>query len=1028
MKGLTHLAVHRRVATAAIACALVVLGALSLPRLPVDFLPNIVYPLIKVHVWWRGATPEEIEERVAEVLEREMSSVEGLDYLESSSLEGTYTLQVSFRYDVDVNVAFQDVQAAMARAARHLPPDMDPPVAIKADPQQLPVVQLVVQSALWDLVKLRDWTETWLLDRMLAVPGVAGAEILGGLKREIRIHLRPHSLEKHELSVADVQRALAAANLEMFGGRIHAGPREIIARTMGEFQSLEEIRAVVIKRHGAAKVYLRDLAEVVDGHEEVRVVTRLDGRPCVKINIQKQTDANTVAVALAVTKRLDALRSARPTHVRIGMVENQADYVDSALSGVKTAAWQAALLVLAVSLLFLGSARQALVLLVVLPVILTINFALMRLGGFSVNVFSLAGIVIAFGVLLDNSIVVLENIAREGAEGEGDPKTLAVKATRQVAGAVFAGTLTLLALFVPFLFVSGITSILFRELILVVAGIVLVSLACSLTLVPMLGSLLLGRRDRRGRSRWLTWLQRVYGRLVARCLRWRWLVLAIFVGLTISTTLVVPSLGSEFLPRLDDGRVMIKVKLPTGASLEATDRLLSRIEQHISDDPLVASAFTLVGGKVWGLYTFEVASEGQIDIQLVPRQMRTITTQQYLPRLRQRLARLAPPGGRVMVRQQRIKGIRKTGESDLEIQVRGPNLQKLFGLARQVTRMARESSRLTNVHVGMDLTKPELLVRIDRARAHDLGVSVADVATTLRALLHGIIVTRYQEGKDHYNIRLRIPESRLRSKQDVEDLVISAPGGRQHRLRDLATVTRGTGPVEIVREDQVRQVVIRADVKGGSMGAALGELKRKLGRLTLPPGYEIGYAGKARLMKDLSRSVLGILGLAVFLALVVLAVQFNNLRYPALILCSIPACVAGVAIALWSSGLAMGATVLVGLLVVVAATVNDGVLLFTLADELRCTASAGAAEAVRQAATLRLRPRTMTTATTIAGLTPLALNMGAGSELLQPMAVAAIGGLLLEIPVALLLMPCMYVLVSRTERRRDDAAALEAKP
>ena len=1027
MKGPTHLAVHRKVATSAIAVALVVLGALSLPKLPVDFLPNIAYPLIKVHVWWRGATPEEIDEHVADVLEREMASVEGLDYLESSALEGTYTLQVSFRYDVDVNVAFQDVQAAMARAARHLPPDMDPPVVIKADPQQLPVVQLVVQSTLWDLVKLRDWTESWLVDRVLAVPGVAGAEIVGGLKREIRVHLRPHLLEKHGLSVADVQRALAAANVEMFGGRVNAGSRELIARTMGELQTLEEIRAVVIKRRGAAKVYLRDLAEVVDGHEEVRVITRLDGRPCVKINVQKQTDANTVAVAQAVARRLKALRPAMPAHVKIGMVENQADYVEGALSGVRTAAWQAALLVLVVSLLFLGSVRQALVLLVVLPVILTINFALMRLGGFSVNVFSLAGLVIAFGVLLDNSIVVLENIAREG-DGGGDRNAVAVKGTRQVAGAVVAGTVTLLALFVPFLFISGITSLLFRELILVVAGIVVVSLACSLTLVPMLASLVLRPRARQGPSRWLRWLQDGYGRLVARSLRWRWLVLALFIGITASMALVVPQLGSEFLPNLDDGRVMIKVKLPTGTSVEATNRLLVQIEQLVTDDPLVESAFTLVGGKVWGLYTFEVANEGQIDLQLAGRKSRAISTEAYIRRLRRRLARLAPPGGKVMVRQQRIKGIRKMGESDLEIQVRGPDLKKLFELAREVTRVARESPNLTNVHLGMDLTKPELLVKIDRARAHELGVSVADVATTLRAMLQGVVATRYQEGKEHYNIRLRIPESRIRSKRDVEELVISGGEGKQHRLRDLATVTRGTGPVEIVREDQVKQVVIRADVKGGSAGAALSELKQRLAKLDLPRGYELGYAGKARLMQDLSRSVLGILGLAIFLALVVLSVQFNNVRYPALILCSIPVCVAGVACALWISGLAMGATVLVGLLVVVAATVNDGVLLFTLADELRGAASSRAAtDAVREAARLRLRPRVMTTATTIAGLAPLAFNIGAGGDMLQPMAVAAIGGLLFEIPVALFLMPCLYVMVSRSRKTSgDDVKETEA--
>jgi HAE1 family hydrophobic/amphiphilic exporter-1 len=1018
MRRPVELAVRRKVATVAIACALVVLGVLSLTRLPVDFLPNIAYPLIKVHIWWRGATPEEIEEHVAEVIEREMASCEGLDYLESASIEGGYTLQVNFRYGVDVNAAFQDTQAALARAARNLPPDMDPPIVIKADPQQLPVVQLTAQSSQWDLVKIRDWTESWLLDRVLAVPGVSGAEIIGGLKREIRVHLDPLALDKHGLAVTDIRRVLSRANVEMFGGRVNAGPRELIARTLGEFTSLEEIRSVVVKDHGIAKVYLRDVARVEDAHEEVRVITRLDSNPCVKLSVQKQPDANTIEVERALRQRMRELARAIPGHVKLGMVESQADYVDGALSGVKTAAFQAALFVLIVSLVFLGSLRQALVLMIALPITLTINFGLMWLGGFSINIFTLAGIVIALGVLLDNAIVVLENISRRREEVADDANENAVSATRQVAGAVVAGTLTLLALFVPYVLVSGLTSLLFRELILVVAGVVVVSLVCSFTLVPMLGSMLLGKRAVRRPSGWQERVRNGYGRLLETSLRWRYAVLMFFLGLAVLAALLVPVLGSEFLPEIDDGRIMLKVKLPTGTSVEQTDRLLARIEKKIGGDPLIESAFTLVGGKVWGLYTFEVANEGEIDLQLVPHDARSMTTAAYMRKLKKALSKISPPGGKVMVRKMRIKGIRKMGESDLEIQLRGTDLARLYALAGRVVRVAQQRPNLANVHLGMDLTKPELLVRIDRARAHELGISVLDVATTLRALLHGVIATRYQEGEEHYNIRLRIPEERIRGKRDVENLVVSAEDGRQYRLRDLARVTEGTGPVEIVRDNQVKQVVVRADAWGASVGKALGELAQELGKIELPPGYEIRYGGKARLMEDLTGTALGILGLAVFLAMVVLAVQFNSVRYPLMILCCIPLGATGMVFALWASSLAMGATVLVGLLVVVAATVNDGVLLFTLADELRAAPSSPeAAEAVRSAARLRLRPRVMTTATTIAGLLPLAVHVGAGGDMLQPMAVGAIGGLLLEIPVALFLMPCLYVMASRSRRR-----------
>ena len=291
---ITQYALNRRLATSTIAVAFVVLGLFTLWQLPVDFLPDITYPMIKVHIWWRGATPEEIDKNIADPVERQMATVDGLDYLESSSIEGMYTLQANFQYDVDVDVAYQDALAAMARVARELPKDMDPPVIIKADPSQLPIVQLTVTSDLWDLIKIRTWTDEWLQDQLLAVPGVAGTEIVGGLKREIRIHLDEEALEKHGLTIAGITKRLQEENVEQFGGRVTSGNKEFIARTIGEYRNLEEIRSVVVASRGSAKVMLQDIAEVVDASEDARVITRLDGHPAVKLSVLKQADANTV--------------------------------------------------------------------------------------------------------------------------------------------------------------------------------------------------------------------------------------------------------------------------------------------------------------------------------------------------------------------------------------------------------------------------------------------------------------------------------------------------------------------------------------------------------------------------------------------------------------------------------------------------------------------------------------------------------------------------------------------------------------
>ena len=636
---LTQYTVHRRLATTAIIVALVVLGLYGLWRLPVDFLPNITYPMIKVHIWWRGATPEEINKNIADPIERQMATVDDLDYLESSSIEGMYTLQANFKYGVNVDVAYQDALAAMARVARELPKDMDPPVIIKADPSQLPVVQLTVSSDQWDLVEIRTWVDEWLQDQLLAVAGVAGTEIVGGLKREIRVHLNPDALEKFGISLADVLKRLQEENVEQFGGRVTVGPKEIIARTVGEYKSLEEIREVLLTRDGQAKVYVRDVAEVLDAHEEARVITRLDENPCVKLSVLKQSSANTVEVAEAVNERIRELAPVLPEGIHLGMVENQADYVNAALTGVRNTAVQAAIMVILIVWLFLGSWKQVLVIILSLPLTMIFNFGLMQLAGFSLNIFSLGGLVIAIGVLVDNSIIVIETITRRRQDHPQDPTdTVVVNATTEIGPAIVAATFSFLALFLPFLLVPGLISLLFRELILVIAGIVVISLTMAVTVTPMLMAVVMGKPHINPKRSWFerffAKVTSAYGWTLEKVVRIRWIVLFLFLGVLGLSIVLMGRLGSEFLPQMDDGRIMVKVKLPTGAALAETDRILAEIERRIGDDDRIESLFTLAGGRVWGLYTYEIANEGELNIQLVPRHARNISTNEFIEYLR----------------------------------------------------------------------------------------------------------------------------------------------------------------------------------------------------------------------------------------------------------------------------------------------------------------------------------------------------------------------------------------------------------
>ncbi|MCK4375778.1 MAG: efflux RND transporter permease subunit, partial [Candidatus Brocadiae bacterium] len=578
---------------------------------------------------------------------------------------------------------------------------------------------------------------------------------------------------------------------EQFAGRVRTGRREIIARTTGEYRDLDEVRSIVIAREGQAKLYLRDVAEVVDSHEEVRIITRLDGKPCVKLSALKQADANTVEVAKAVSRKLADLEPVLPPGLRVGIVENQATYVETALAGVRNAAIQAAVLLIIVVYLFLGSFRQVLVMIIAMPLTLVLNFGLMKLAGFSLNIFSLGGLVISIGVVLDNSIVVLESITRGRHERpEDSPSAQAVDGTTQVGPAVVAATLSFLALFIPFLLVPGLTTLLFRELILVMAGIVVISLTVAVTLTPMLTAALFGRSHRgREEKRFERFFRRVtdgYGRLLGWVLRGRWIAALAFLGVLLLAFWVMGRLGSEFLPPVDDGRIMIKVRLPTGAAVTKTDRVLRQIEQRLGEDELIESRFTLVGGLVRGLYTYEIANEGEIDIQLVPRAERGVSTDEYVNRLRPLATQVAVPGGKVMVMQRRIRGIRGLGQADIEVKIRGQDIATLFALARSAAGAMNELEHFKNVYVSMDLSKPEYRVQVDRVKAAELEVSVSDVAQALRSLITGAVATRYRDSDEYYNVRVMVPEEQITSREDVENLPLTCAQGEPLRVRDVA--------------------------------------------------------------------------------------------------------------------------------------------------------------------------------------------------------------------------------------------------
>jgi len=1018
---ITQILLRRPVAVTVVTIAVLFMGIFSLKNLDVDYLPEITYPMIKIHAWWPGSTPEEIETNVAEPVERTVATVDNLDYMESSSIEGMYTLLVNFQYGVNVDTAYQDVLAAMGRVGRKLPKSMDSPVVVKADPSSLPVMQLTLSSDQYDLVWLRNWVDNWLSDRITAVNGTAGVEVVGGLKREIRIHLDPDRLAAYGISPVTVSKLLDSENREAFSGRVTVNTREIIARTMGEFEDLPEIENLVVKRTPEGQsVYLKDIARILDSHEEMRVNTRFNGKPCVKLNVLKQAEANTVTVSRAVEEALDRLSAEIPDSVSVGIVENQGTYVMGAIQSVESSAVMAAILVIFVVYLFLGRWRQVLVMIVALPVTLLANFFIMKSAGFSINLFSLGGLVVALGVILDNSIVVLENMTRLKAQGETD---WAVNGVAEVGSAIVASTLTFLALFLPFLFVPGLSALLFRELVLVVAGIVIVSLIVAVTLTPVLTRALLKKSGSekvsavaQGFDTVMNGLTTGYSRILQICLTHKWKTALACVLIFCAGIFLAGKAGSEFLPKVDDGRVMVKVKMPAGTAVTEIDRILSGLEKKIKDLPEIESIFTLSGGKVWGLYTFEVANEGELDIQLKPKSQRSISTKEFIQKIKPLVSKAQFPGAKIPVMQMKVKGIRKAGDQEVEIKVKGTRLQPIFKFAQKTAARLRETPGLTNVTLSMDMSKPEYRIYIDRAKASALGINVKEAADTLRGLVQGIVATRYREGADYYDIRVVVPSEFLGNKSELENLIVKSNSDQPVYLKDVARVERAVGPVEIIREDQAKQIIVRADSQGISVGEAVERALQAAAQIQKSADVSFEMGGQAKMMADNRKSMGIIIGFAVLFAYVILAIQFESFVLPMLMMINIPLSLTGAFVALYLTATPIGVTVLIGLIVMMGGITSQGVVLLSLAESFRSKGDT-AVSAVRQAAPLRIRPILMTQLTTILGLVPLALNLGSGGDMLQPMAIAVIGGLTYSLFLTLFFLPAAYSIV--LDRQKD---------
>ncbi|HHC72154.1 MAG TPA: efflux RND transporter permease subunit [Thiotrichales bacterium] len=1009
--------------------AAVVLGLFTLNRLGVDLLPHIIYPEIRVRILDPGVPAEIMEDRVTRQLEEQLAITEDAISVQSRSSEGRSSVDLSFAYGKDIDVALRDASTRLDRAKRFLPETIQPPIIFKRDPSQLPALELVVSSASRDPVKLRTWVDDLFAKWFLNLPGVAAVEVGGGLVREIHILPDQGRLAGMGLTLDDLTEAIGEANRDTPAGRVTIDGREMVARTAGRFRTLDELMELPVPLGEGRSVPLGELATIIDTHQEERLRVRLNGIPGVKVSMQKQPAANTVEVVELIRRRMAELKRQRliPEDIQVHFVSDQALYIRAAIHNATTAALSGALLAMLVVYLFLGDLRRTLVIGSAIPIAVMVTFVLMGISDLTLNIMSLGGLAVGIGMLVDSTIVMLENIVRHQQMGE-NPREAGTHAAGEVYSPIVAATSTNLAAVIPFVFIGGLVGLLFRELIIPISAAIVASMVVSLTLVPSLAARIPaeGRGEgllRRGLDRLMALLQTVLSRLVGGLLRRPAAQLLLLALLTAGLTWAWPHFNperQEFLPRIDDGRVSIRITTDTGSTLEETDALVRRLEALIERQPWVESIFVSSGGFIFGRSTFEASNRATIVVQLVPADRRPISNQQWMRQLRKAIRRIDAAGARIRVYVRGIRGIPLgRGNDEVSLRVRGPDLDTLVELGHRVARRIEGIPGVTNVVHSFEARNRELAIRIDRERAASFDLTPEEIGRMVRLALEGEVVSDFIEGDRAYDIRLRLPLPDRTDLGAIESLLISTaddPRGAIF-LSDVARVELIAAPAVIQRDNQQRIIEITASLQPDRpRGEILHDIQQAVSDLELPDGYGLYDAGIGQQLQESRQTSQIVLALALFLVFTVMAIQYESLRNPLVILLGIPFAAIGVAAGLEWTGTPISMPVWLGLIMLAGIVVNNAIVLVEYVELERMRGSDLDA-AILVAIRLRLRPILMTTLTTVAGLLPLAMAWGEGAGLLQPLAITIISGLSFSLLVSLLLIPLLYRLAHRATSR-----------
>jgi len=1018
--SLASVSVRRPVFTLMITLAVLVLGSVALSRLQIDLLPNIELPTITVRTSYAGADPVVMERLVTTIVEEIIATVPGVVEMTSRSYEGNSRIRVSFAWGTNIDTVALDVRATIEDEISELPDEIGSVRVSKFDIDTFPVVILGVSSTL-DPVELTEIVETQIRYRLSRIPGVAQVDPWGGFNREIRIELDPARINAYGVPMDDIISAVRDANLDLPAGKIESGRHQVTLRAPAEFSNLEQIMNTVVGRKDSNLVTLRQVAEVRDTHERLSRIIRINGNKGLRLAIRKQPGENTVDVANRVITEAEAINAAYP-QISVIPVTNQGNFIERAIANVSNSILYGGMLALIVLFTFLRDVRSTLVIAIAIPISVVATFALMYFSGFTLNLMTLGGLALGVGMMVDSSVVVLENIYRNRRELQLSSVDAAVSGTNEVTSAVIAGTVTTLVIFLPLIFVQGVTGVLFKEL----AFIIMFSLSCALlvalSLVPMLSARLVSNPASKNSSSpaHVGGLASVYRDFLNAILKARFLTLTLVVGVFVASLALVPLIGTEFMPPSDEGQVRISGTMEVGTRIELLDRQTRMLEELVipAVPEAVSSVVSVTSSGTFGRST----ASGDIRLTLKPAGDRARSNLDVARDLR-KLIEGKVPGMKIRVRapqgQFLLERILATTDGII-IEVRGFDFQILDVLAKRVAKQIEGIEGITDIELSRETGIPQIEILVDRAKTADLGLSVRDISRVIETSIAGSTAGEYRVDGNSYRILLRLADAEKRSLDEILDLTVRTADGGRVALRNVVSTRSGSGPVTIERKDQQRLMTVTANVSDRDLGSVAAEIQQRLSDIPKPVGYDTLIAGNFAEQEKSYKELLISIVLALLLVYMVLASQYESFIDPLVVMFAVPFAAVGVILTLFLTDTTLNLQSGVGCIMLVGIAVNNAILLVDQTSRLRgtgMTVDMALAEAGRR----RLRPILMTTLTTMLALLPLALGVGEGADAQAPMARTVIGGLLVSTLVALVLIPVLYSLFNRGHSFSSEA-------